>query len=161
MRSGSNAGRAGLVFRSRGMNLNLNHHPFVLKPQAMIMWVQPSLSSSQSCLSSSNCSSNDPSVHPLCVIQLVVDALSSCSCYSTCHGHLVKLVHKKSGSPISLLSVCWQRMACWSYTMLLKSLQGRSCQSNPVLPQGSLNWCYTACKASLADQTLLSTGITY
>ena len=73
MRSGSNAGRAGLVFRSRGMNLNLNHHPFVLKPQAMIMWVQPSLSSSQSCLSSSNCSP----MTPLCL------------CYSTCRRHLV------------------------------------------------------------------------
>ena len=105
---------AGLVFRSRGMNLNLNHHPFVLKPQAMIMWVQPSLSSSQSCLSSSNCSPMTPLCPSACVIQLVVDtlSLSTCLCYSTCHGHPVKLVHKKSGSPISLLSVCWQGMAC-------------------------------------------------
>ena len=66
------------------MNLNLNHHPFVLKPQAMIMWVQPSLSSSQSCLSSSNCSPMTPLCPSACVIQLVVDTLSSCSCYSTC-----------------------------------------------------------------------------
>ena len=73
------------------MNLNLNHHPFVLKPQAMIMWVQPSLSSSQSRLSSSNFTSPMTTLCPLpvlsslsstpCqaarVIQLVMDTLSS------------------------------------------------------------------------------------
>ena len=76
------------------MNLNLNHHPFVLKPQAMIMWVQPSLSSSQSCLSSSNCSPMTPLCPSACVIQLVVDTLllSTCLCYSTCSRRLVKLL---------------------------------------------------------------------
>ena len=60
------------------MNLNLNHHPFVLKPQAMIMWVQPSLSSSQSCLSSSNCSP----MTPLCPLPVLL-------CYPACRRHLV------------------------------------------------------------------------